>query len=328
MRIDDPVYGSRTVDEPVLAELIASDPVQRLKHINQAGPQSFFIDEMDKPVSRYEHSLGVMLLLREHGAALPEQIAGLLHDVPHTAFSHVADFVFEDEDHEYHERFLDDIVRGSEIPGILDRHGFDVDHILDEDSFPLLERDLPDLCADRIDYFLRDMVRIRGEPIDRFLQVLDTHGDRFVLTDRDAAEEYALAFIATDEAVWADPREMAVFHLFARALRRALELGVIAEDDLFGTDQEVFDAVRAADDPDIRELLDTLHNVEIVVDPDDYDMRVSSKPRYVDPYVVDGDGMVRVTDYSAEVRGRIVEHRDEVDTGYPVRIVRSRGKEF
>ena len=43
-------------------------------------------------------------------------------------------------------------MRTSEIPNILERYGFNLDYILDDKNFPLKERSLPDLCADRIDY--------------------------------------------------------------------------------------------------------------------------------------------------------------------------------
>jgi len=52
------------------------------------------------PTTRFDHSVGVMLLIRKLGAGsspasalLKEQVAALLHDVSHTAFSHVIDYV-------------------------------------------------------------------------------------------------------------------------------------------------------------------------------------------------------------------------------------------
>jgi len=155
MIINDRIYGSIEITEPVLIELINSKPLQRLKGINQAGASKYVLPE--KILTRYEHSVGVMVLLRKLGASLEEQIAGLMHDIPHTAFSHVIDFVFQDENHEFHEKFHASIIKNSEIPAILKKHGFSLKRLLDEHNFKLLERKIPGLCADRIDYTLRDM---------------------------------------------------------------------------------------------------------------------------------------------------------------------------
>ncbi len=63
MNINDRVYGRTIIQEPILIELINSKPIQRLKGINQAGASQYAIE--GKTVTRYEHSLGVMILLRE-----------------------------------------------------------------------------------------------------------------------------------------------------------------------------------------------------------------------------------------------------------------------
>jgi len=68
VKINDRVYGSINIDEPVLLELMVSEPLKRLKNINQAGASKYAI--AGKTVSRYEHSLGVMILLSILGAAM------------------------------------------------------------------------------------------------------------------------------------------------------------------------------------------------------------------------------------------------------------------
>lgn len=90
MLVNDEIYGEYEV-EAVLQDLIQSKPVQRLKGIHQGGA-SYLVNPKWN-VTRYEHSMGVMLLIRRLGGSIEEQIAGLLHDVSHTAFSHVIDFV-------------------------------------------------------------------------------------------------------------------------------------------------------------------------------------------------------------------------------------------
>lgn len=105
-------------------------------------------------MTRYEHSVGAMLLCRRLGATVEEQAAALLHDVAHTALSHVVDQVYdgrvvhEDDKHVY--------IDTTDLRSTIQRHGYDPDRLLDEHNYTLLERDAPRLCADRVDYGLRD----------------------------------------------------------------------------------------------------------------------------------------------------------------------------
>ncbi len=153
MIVSDIIYGDYNVDH-VLAELIMSKPVQKLKGIHQGGA-SYLVNE-EWNVTRYEHSVGVMLLIKKLGGSIEEQIAGLLHDVSHTAFSHVIDFVLENKEEDYHEKIYQKVIIDSEIPCILKKHGYDYKDILfNESKWTLLEQPAPELCADRVDYTLR-----------------------------------------------------------------------------------------------------------------------------------------------------------------------------
>jgi len=319
MLIEDAVYGDREIEEEVLKELIDSRPFQRLKNIHQAGPQPFFMDKY--PMTRYEHSLGVMLLLRDHGASLEEQIAGLLHDVPHTAFSHMVDFVYDTDEHDYHDRFLEKIVKQSEIPEILEKHGLDVDYILDEENFGLLERDAPDLCADRIDYFLRDSQRYGDWKVDHFADSLTAVGGMFVLDGRELAIEYGKKYAEADEEWWANPKEVILTEILAKAVKEALEQDVLTEEELFGTDEQVMEKLRNSDNELIQEKLELLDNgFEIELEAENPDMEVATKARAVDPPVT-VDGEVReASEFSDELKKRIKEHKEFVKSGYSVNI--------
>src|ERR1700678_3028959 len=86
MRWHDRVYGRMTVEDAGILDLIGCPTFQRLKGVRQAGPSSLAFPFKD--VTRFEHSLGVFVLLRRLRASRREQVAGLLHDISHTAFSH------------------------------------------------------------------------------------------------------------------------------------------------------------------------------------------------------------------------------------------------
>ena len=209
MEFDDRIYGKQKVEKEVIKELIETKPMQRLKHVHQAGPSPFFMEDKP-PVTRFEHSLGVFFLLKNHDASVEEQVAGLIHDIPHTAFSHVADFVFENEGHEYHEKFLDEIIYSSDIPEILECHGLDVDYILDEDNFRMLERDLPKLCADRLDYSMRDLKAHKDYDMNSFADNLTVKYEEFVFQSKEKAVEFGEKFIEADNSFWAHPEEVAI----------------------------------------------------------------------------------------------------------------------
>src|SRR3989344_3604911 len=243
MEIIDRVYGRQEIRETVLIELVRSRPLARLKGINQAGVSKYL--NLRKDVTRFEHSVGVMLLLRKFQASIVEQIAGLLHDVPHTAFSHAADFVFKrGEIGTFHESFLRQIVFASEIPNILTKHGFDPERVIDEHNFTPLEQNIPKLCADRIDYSLRDISSdniFSSKDVNDILQALTTHKGRFVMTDEKVAYFYAKAFMDQCLNSWNSPQTLAAFELFGQMVRRALEVKVLNEQDLFLTDDEVIE---------------------------------------------------------------------------------------
>lgn len=319
MIINDRVYGKININEPVLLELLASKPLQRLKGIKQSLS--------NKNVSRYEHSVGVMLLLRKMGADLDEQIAGLMHDVPHTAFSHVIDFVFlsSDYSHEFHEKFYEDIVKNSEIPKILAKYNYNLEKILDENNFPLLERKIPDLCADRLDYSLRDRMGYGENPanISKYLKALVVKGHEIIFNNKDLAYQFAKDYLEMDYKYWSSPREVALYQILADALKIALANKIISHDDLFQDDNFVYRKLKNSKNKQILELLKKIgSNLKIEDNKADYDFHSRNKLRFVDPKFVDAYGSVkRVTDVFPDFTDDLVQHQQWVEAGNYIKIV-------
>lgn len=326
--IKDRVYGEYSINDPLLVELMNSRPVQRLKHIANAGISSKVIP--NRNVSRYEHSVGVMKLLKDFGAPLEEQAAGLLHDVPHTVFSHVVDSVFGcSQTQDFHEKFHRDIILNSEIPEILKRFGLDVEYILDDKNFPLLERPLPDLCADRLDYSMRDMcaaynLKSRFDELRKHLIVHGSGPDREVVFDGSYyALQFALLFMDASKTLWANPREMAAYEIFAEAIRQGLNKNIISESDLFTTDDVFFAKLENAHDPAISSLLARITpQLQVVDNPHDFDFHCKTKLRYVDPKFITQYGELRSVSEVFSEYGRMIEgHKKEMERGVYIKIV-------
>lgn len=324
--IHDPVYGDVTFTEPLFIDLYHADAVQRLTAIYQGGVTAFIKPE--RATTRLEHCLGVAALLRLLGADPVEQAAGLLHDVPHTAFSHVVDFVFPNHAHTYHEEHREDMLQGSEIPAICARHGLDWRFVSDADNFALLEQPLPRLCADRLDYFLRDGTVDVGIFSAAAAQSLLAHlrvwEGQIVVDDLDAARWLGEQFIRLDDVCWCSVQEVGWYAVMAEALRAALELGVIVEADFAGTDAALFARIRAANAPDIQRWLKLLRrDVDFVRDPAQPDLFALPKVRAVDPPVL----LDRRTVPLSQLDAAFARHREAYITGkqgeWPLRIVTS-----
>jgi hypothetical protein len=298
MIINDRAYGKIEITDPLIIDLLNTAPMQRLKGINQSSASAFL--EPQRNVTRFEHSVGVWYLLKRYGAGKEEQVAGLLHDTPHTVFSHVIDVVFPNVNHNYHEKFADKIILSSDIPQILGKYGLKVENILDKENFPLLEADLPDLSADRIDYFLRDTRWDQLFPDSMVVQFLDgifVREAKFYFKDKSLASLYAILFINAGRLQWLDPNSHGSYILLAEAVKRALKLKYLTENDLFKTDKEVIGILIKSKDAEIKKYLDRLNPKTkfIYVDAAMAEFTGPNKPRVVDP-LVDVDGkLIRIS---------------------------------
>lgn len=284
----DPVYGRLELREPLLVDIYRTQALQRLASIHQAGITAFIKPE--RTTTRLDHSVGVVAVLQHLGAGVAEQAAGLLHDVPHTAFSHVVDFVFPNQEHSYHEDHRVEMLRGTDLPTVISAHGFLWEWLSDAENFSLLEQPLPALCADRLDYFLRDAVATHVFSADvarEFMTHLQVHEGRIVVDSLDVARWLGEQFIALDDAIWCSQQEVGWYAVMAKALQVALSQGHIVESDFLGTDVVLFERLSALASPEIQRWLALLRpDVDFVRDDDNPDLLVLPKPRSVDPSVL------------------------------------------
>ncbi|PEC86296.1 hypothetical protein COK00_23570 [Bacillus cereus] len=304
MIISDVLYGEFEVD-PVVGELILSKSVQRLKGIHQNGA-SYLINEKWN-VTRFDHSVGVMLLVKKLGGSVEEQIAGLLHDVSHTAFSHVIDYVFDNEDESYHEEIFSSVVKNSDIPAILAKYGYNYENILLDDSkWTLLERSAPELCADRVDYTLRDMYTygyISLEEAYRFLEDIIAVEGKMVLQNIEIAEWFTETYYKEVIDFFMQPMNIYGNDMLAKTLKLALHKEVIHADDFLLEDDELISKLQQCSDPEVHALLRKVHpNVKVKEDRNDYDLYQNNKVRLIDPPLLRAGEVIHSSVVSENIR--------------------------
>ncbi len=320
MKYIDRLYGEFEIREPVILELINSPSLQRLKDIDQAGYCPLWVNPNvnagEYHHTRFAHSVGVYLLLKKYGASLEEQIAGLIHDVSHSAFSHCIDYVLDsgsEKEQNHQDNIFDKFVRKTEIPEIIKKYGFDIDYILDDKNFPLKEKDLPDLCADRIDYSLRTAVifeELNDKDKEYLLENLTTQNNNWVFKNFESAKKYAELFLRLNRKYYSSFSGALMFRAVGDCLKYALQKNYISEDDLYTTDKIVLEKIKKFIDKDdkLKLFWDRMNNkVRVRNDPNDYNARVFCKSRIVDPLFRDNGILKRLSEKDSNWRDIIRE---------------------
>jgi HD superfamily phosphohydrolase len=285
MIVKDKIYGEEKITEKVLIDLINSELIQILKDKSQLGVPDEY--NFKKGYSRYEHSLGVFLMLRKLGANLDEQVAGLLHDVSHTAFSHVIDWVSGDPTKEsYQDDHLLEIIKNSEISTILFENGFDYKNISTPENFPLLEKPAPSLCADRIDYSLREMFHDGKKDLSKKLyDNLFVKKNQIVFKNKSFAENFAKEYTSLQVNSWGSDQARLRYHVLSEIIKKSLEDKIISFSELNNSETSILNKLKNSRNDYIIKNLNLLKKgFDIIEDTEGISLK--KKFRYIDPEVL------------------------------------------
>ncbi|OQE37712.1 hypothetical protein PENCOP_c009G02451 [Penicillium coprophilum] len=293
--IRDEIYGEELVHEPVLVELFQSPEMQRLQGICQHGVTGFL--GLTPPVTRLEHSVGAFILVRRVGATIEEQIAALLHDISHTTLSHVIDHALSKPgEGSYHEVHKARYLETTQLPDIIARHGIN-QNVFEEELFPLVEMPSPQLCADRLDYALRDAVSFGKLAIEDARRVVGslkafptaTATRRLlVLDDVNVALILSRAYITADKDVWSSPANVDMYQRTGRVISELVEAGSVDDEVLWQVSDAAFwTLLRQAANPEQLRAIERLEEEGI---PEDDELRLPqcAKIRTLDPDVWQG----------------------------------------
>lgn len=314
MKYIDRIYGEFEITEPVVLEIIKSPEMQRLKGVDQAGYFEPYFPETKH--DRFEHSLGVYLLLKKYSVPIEEQIAGLIHDVSHAVFSHAADYYFsagQGGKQTHQDESFEEYVKNSSIPKILEKYNFDLKYILNDKNFPLKENNLPDICADRIDYSLRGILIFKigdKSEIEYFLNHLKVENNQWVFDDFGSAKKYAGYFKILNRKHYSGLPTALMFRTVGDYVKYSLEKNYISKIDLYSTDDAVLAKISEylEKDKKLKYLFDRMNNkISYKNDPDDFEERVVCKSRMVDPLCYYKGEVKRVSDINLEWKNIVIQ---------------------
>lgn len=254
-----------------------------------------------RPYSRFDHSMGVALIVWHFTGDRAQALAGLLHDVATPVFAHVVDFMRGDYlRQEATEAGTEAMIAFSApLRSVLAEYGLTTGDVCDYHHYPIADNAAPRLSADRLEYTLGNCVNYGvcgAEDVKRFYGDLTVGAgedgrEELVFRDRAVAGEFALAALECAKIYVSDADRYAMQRL-SEILRAALEFGVIGEADLHATEPAVIEKLRS--DARTAALWDAFAALGRIVASDrpgagDGWRRIAAKKRYIDPLVL-GEG--------------------------------------
>lgn len=300
---------------PALIRACMETPcMQRLRHVGMnCGCEytSFPRFAGLEPYSRFDHSVGVALIVWHFTHDEKQAVAGLLHDVASPVFAHVVDFLKGDylvqESTEDGTRAI--IGDDEALQRVLSAHGLVTDDVCDYHIYPIADNDSPKLSADRLEYTLGNLLNYRirtPEEVKAYYADLsvgtnEEGAPELVFSDARKAEDFAFASLACSRIYVSDEDRYAM-QMLSELLKDAIGLGVLTEADLSTTEPEV-----------IAKLLQNertaaawnrcraYHAMRRAQAPEGEGQwrRIAAKKRYIDPLIA---GVGRVSAHSAVFR--------------------------
>ncbi|MCP4354647.1 MAG: HD domain-containing protein [Proteobacteria bacterium] len=311
MQINNIIFGKAEITEPVIVDILTSKYMQRLKHISTHGFYPGHPIDTTK-FNRYEHSIGVFMLLRKFNATLEEQIAGLIHDISHSAFSHIIDYIDKTNKesqklHDHQDSIHDGFVNKTDIPEILRKYNLDVNYILNEKNFPLLENKLPDICADRIEYGVRESLIsgvITRKEADTIINGLTIHNREFCFKDEESAKLFSETFWTCDSLYLSGLISAVMFCTSAKLIRKMLQKNYLTYEDLYEkSDKDIVKLFEKESKHD-QEIKDVLDNLQLPADHFDGNNlekgeHLYLKVRKINPKILSsGNSLIQYSDIS------------------------------
>ncbi|EKF36473.1 HD domain-containing protein [Bacillus xiamenensis] len=323
MKVIDELYGEFILED-IFIDLLNTKEIKRLKGVHQGG--AGYLINKSWNVNRYEHSLGVMLLVKKLGGQKEEQIAALLHDISHTTFSHVIDYVFNNENEDIHELIYKYVIENSEISNILNKDGYLYKELLlDNREYSLLERKAPHLCADRIDYTLRDMYRhgnITSFEVDNFINSLRVKNGIIYINDIDQAEWFVELYYKEVIDYFLNPLNVYINDIIKRILKYTIKNKIVRLEQLLTTDDEIMECFKESNDSYVQSLLNEISNNKSLKSSfkDDYDIFHRNKLRIIDPLVQSEAGLLKASKLSPKVHQKNKEAKYRAEKGIYIKV--------
>ena len=132
---------------------------------------------------------------------------------------------------------------------------------------------------------------------------------------------FAEKYIEANKLLWCNPYQVALFKLISDTLKLGLSEGIITQEDIFTTDNEVLTKLKNSDNKEIDEKLNTIFNLKIIEDKNNYDYHLKSKIRCVDPKVLINDKLSRLSETDVSYKKLMNDFINKTSKGFFIKVI-------
>ena len=272
--------------------------------------------ELDK-YSRYEHSIGVALIVWHFTHDIRQSTAGLLHDISSPAFAHVIDFMHGDYlTQESTEDGTTAIIENSvEIQQLLKKYGMKTAEVADYHLYPIADNDTPRLSADRLEYTIGNIVNYKLASYKKAKELYDNlivgrneeSQDEIMFSDKYKALEFAKLSLQCSHIYVSDEDRYSMQRL-AEILKECIVKDIISESDLYLGETPVIEKLMS-NEFSAKEWQKFRSYSKIIRTANNPDSRIIyAKKRHINPYI---SGLGRVGDVFPEYGNALKEYLAE-----------------
>ena len=283
-----------------IEELINTPEFKRLSNVGMnCGCEytNFPIFSKGKNYTRYDHSIGVALIVWHFTKDIKQSIAGLLHDISSPVFAHVIDFLNGDhETQESTEEKTEEIIENSpEIQKILKKYNLSTDDVKDYHMYPIADNDSPLLSADRLEYTLgnafyygfRTMEEIKSIYGDLVISKNEFGEDEISFITLEKAIEFTSVSIENSKIYTCNADRFSMQYL-ADLLKLAVDKKVISLNDLYTIEDTVI--AKLHEDEELKFKWNYFINLSQIFTSKEkprkgYWVNIPAKRRYINPLV-------------------------------------------
>ena len=191
--------------------------------------------------SRLDHSVGVALIIWNFTKDKTQTIAGLLHDVSTTVFSHVSDFRKGDAltQTSTEEPTTKMILSDSALCKLMESDGIEPKNVVDYHIYPIADNEIPSLSADRLEYMYPSGLALDGSWT--FEEIAKTYNNLTILKNEEnkdelgfktieMAELYCKKFCMIGHILQLNENKLCL-QLLSQIMSKAVEQNVLQEED-------------------------------------------------------------------------------------------------